>query len=71
MGAKLFQERYTKGEFNLLVQDLRLFDDELFFRYVRMNATEYKQLLAMAAPEIQKSFVCFPVIRYLHVCAST
>ena len=61
---KLFQERYTKGEFYLLVQDLCLlvqdsclFDDELFFRYFRMNATKYEQLLAMVAPEIQKSSV--------------
>ena len=54
---KLFQERYTKGKFYLLVQDLRLFDDELFFRYFRMNATKYEQLLAMVAPEIQKSSV--------------
>ena len=54
---KLFQEHYTKEEFYLLVPDLRLFDDELFFRYFRMNATKYEQLLAMVAPEIQKSSV--------------
>ena len=54
---KFFKERQTKGEFYLLVQDLRLFDDELFFRYFRMNATKYEELLAMVAPEIQKSSV--------------
>ncbi|XP_028395819.1 protein ANTAGONIST OF LIKE HETEROCHROMATIN PROTEIN 1-like, partial [Dendronephthya gigantea] len=54
---KLFQERHSKGEFYLLVQDLRLFDDELFFRYFRMNAAKFEELLAMIAPEIQKSSV--------------
>lgn len=46
-----------KGEFYLLVQDLRLFDNELFFRYFRMNAAKYEELLAMIAPEIQKSSI--------------
>ena len=33
---KIFQERKTKGEFQLLVKDLHLFDSEYFFRNFRM-----------------------------------
>ena len=51
-----------KGEFYLLVQDLRLFDNELFFRYFRMNAAKYEELLAMIAPEIQKSSITWECI---------
>ena len=54
---KLYQERKTKGEFYLLVQDLRLFDDELFFRYFRMNASKFEELLLMVAPKIKKNCV--------------
>jgi hypothetical protein len=47
---KLLRERKTKGEFYLLVQDLRLFDDEYFFKYFRMSATQYEEILSMVAP---------------------
>ena len=54
---KLFEERKTKGEFHLLVQDLRLFDEEFFFKYFRMTPVQYEELLTMIAPEIQKSCI--------------
>jgi hypothetical protein len=50
-----YKERNTKGEFYLLVQDLRLYDEEYFFRYFRMSVIQYGELLAMVAPIIQKS----------------
>ena len=52
---KLFQERYTKGEFNLLSHDLRLHDEEYFFKYFRMNVTQYELLLSKVAPFIRKT----------------
>ena len=58
---KLYQERKTKGEFYLLVQDLRLFDDELFFRYFRMNASKFEELLLMVAPKIKKKTACLEI----------
>lgn len=41
--------------FYLLVQDLRLFDDEYLFKYFRMSATQYEEIQSMVAPLIQKS----------------
>ena len=52
---RIFQERETKGEFYLLVLDLRLHDEEYFFKYFRMSAMQYEELLSMVAPKIQKS----------------
>lgn len=52
---KIFEERKTKGEFYLLVQDLRLYDEEYFFKYFRMSVLQYEELLSMVAPLIQKS----------------
>ena len=46
----ILQKRKTKGEFNLLVEELKLFDHELFFRYFRMSPTLFEQLLSMVAP---------------------
>ena len=54
---KLFKQRKTKGEFYLLVQDLRLFDEEFFFKYFRMTPVQYEEVLTMVGPEIQKSWV--------------
>ena len=47
---KIYAERLQKGEFHLLVQDLRLHDQEYFFKYFRMSPTTYEELLAFVAP---------------------
>ena len=52
---KIFQERKIKGEFYLLVQDLRLYDEEYFLKYFRMSVLQYEEVLSMVAPVIQKS----------------
>ena len=52
---KVYQERKNKGEFHLLIKDMMLYDHFLFFRYFRMNPTQYEQLLQKIAPHIQKS----------------
>ena len=51
---KLFQERLTKGAFHVLVQDMRLFDREFFFRYLRMSPERLDNLLNQVGPLLQK-----------------
>ena len=51
---KLYEERDLKGEYRLLVRDLRLYDEEMFFRYFRMMPTTYEILLRLVAPVIKK-----------------
>ena len=50
---KLFTERRTKGEFNILVKDL-MFDNFYFFRMFRMNPSPFEELLSSVAPSIIK-----------------
>ena len=52
---QIFQERDTKGEFHMMVKDLRLFDKEYFFRNFRMDPATFELLLSWVAPHIQKS----------------
>ena len=52
---KIFAERKIKGEYHLLIQDLKLHDAVYFFRYFRMDTTQFENLLTMIAPRIQKS----------------
>ena len=54
---KIFQERKQKGEFHLLIQELRIHDQEYFFKYFRMSPTRYEHFLGMVAPLITKSSV--------------
>ena len=51
---KLFTQRRTNGEFNILVQDLMLFDHFYFFRMFRMNPSRFEELLSWVAPSIIK-----------------
>ena len=52
---KIFAERKQKGEFHLLVRDLKLHDDEYFFKYFRMSTIRFEELLRKVAPRIKKS----------------
>lgn len=52
---KIFTERKQKGEYHLLVQELRLHDQEYFFKYFRMTPSKFEVLLRMVAPFITKS----------------
>ena len=52
---KIFKERNQKGEYHLLVKDLRLFDHEFFFKNFRMLPEKFEQLLSYVAPMITKS----------------
>lgn len=54
---QIFAERKQKGEYHLLIKEMRLVDNELFFRQFRMNPTKFEELLSYVAPEIIKSSV--------------
>ena len=51
---RLFEERDEKGEFNLLVKDMRLFDHEYFFQCFRMTPTTFEKLLCWVGPYMKK-----------------
>ena len=51
---KVYQERKLKGEFRLLIKDMVLCDNFLFFKYFRMSPTQYEELLQEIDPRIQK-----------------
>ena len=53
----IFRERKLKGEFYTLIQDLKLFDTEYFFKQFRMTPTNLEELLSWVAPKIEKSSV--------------
>jgi len=52
---KIFEERKQKGEYHLLVKDMRLFDHHYFFKQFRMLPSKYEKLLSYVAPLITKS----------------
>ena len=54
---KLFVDRRAKGEYQILVKDLMLFDHLYFFKSFRMSAVRFEQLLSWVAPFITKSRV--------------
>ena len=39
---QIFQQRETKGEFHILVKDLRLFDKEYFFRNFQVDVATFE-----------------------------
>ena len=49
---KIFEVRTKKGEFHLLVRDLRLHDHQYFFRCFRMSPSTFEELLSFIAPII-------------------
>ena len=51
---KIYSERKQKGEFNMLVKDLRLHDELYFFKYFRISPTTFEELLTWITPHIQK-----------------
>ena len=47
---KIYQERLQKGEFHLLVQDMKLFDHMYLFQYFRMTPSVFEKLLHLVGP---------------------
>ena len=58
----IFRERKLKGEFHTLIQDLKLFDSEYFFKQFRITP-KLEELLSWVAPKIEKSSVTREPIR--------
>ena len=58
----IFRERKLKGEFHTLIQDLKLFDSEYFFKQFQMTPTKLEELLSWVPRKIEKSSVrCEPI----------
>ena len=51
---KIYSERETKGEYCLPIKDLKLFDQEYFFRQFRMSPSIFELLLSMVGPRLKK-----------------
>ncbi len=52
--CKIYQDRREKGEYHLLVKELRIHDREYFFRCFRMSPILFEELLSKIAPHIVK-----------------
>ena len=48
-------ERHSKGEFHVLVKELKLFDHEFFFKKFCMTSEKLENLLTMVAPRIMRN----------------
>ena len=49
-----------KGEFHLLMKEMRFHDHTLFFAYFCMGPTKYKEIVAIVAHKIQKYLASLP-----------
>ena len=52
---KIFQERKKYGLYHILTDELRLFDKEYFFRFVRMTPQRFELLLSLVGPHLQRT----------------
>ena len=52
---KIFQERKKYGLYHILTDELRLFDKEYFFRFVRMTPQRFEHWLSLVGPHLQRS----------------
>ena len=48
-------ERHLKGEFHVLIKELKLFDHEFFFKQFCMTPEKLENLLTMVAPRIMRN----------------
>ena len=51
---KIYAKRQTKGEYHLLVQALKLHDQDYFFRCFCMSPENFEMLLSWIGPKIKK-----------------
>lgn len=59
---KILTERGWKGEYHLLVKELKLFIHEFFYKQFRMSPSRYEELLKLVGPLITKSAIRREVI---------
>ena len=50
---KIFQERIKYRLYHILTNELRLFDKEHFFRFVRMTLQRFEHLFSLVGPPLQ------------------
>ena len=50
----IYQEMKVKGEFHLLIKEMKLHDHTLLFAYFCMSPTKYGQILTIVAPRVQE-----------------
>lgn len=51
---KIYAEREEKGEYYLLVQEMKLYDQEYFFTLFRISPGTFEKLLSWTGPFLQK-----------------
>ena len=51
---QIFEERKKKGEFHTLIDDMKLFDHEYFYKQFRMPPQKLEELLSWIGPLITK-----------------
>ena len=52
---KIFQERKRYGIYHILTNEVRLFDKEYFFRFVRMTLQRFEHLLSLVGPHLRRT----------------
>ena len=53
---RFLKKREEKGAFNSLIPELRMFDREYFYRFLRMSPERLEHLLTLVGPLIKKKF---------------
>ena len=56
---KIFQNRYTKGQYHTLIAEMRLGDHESFYKYFHMTPQRYSHLLSLVGPAITRQNTSF------------
>ena len=59
---KIFQEKKEYGLYRILTDELRLFDKEYFFRFVRMTPLRFEHLLSLFGPRSSSAFAIFQIL---------
>ena len=62
---KIFQERKKYSLYHILTDELRLFDKEYFFRFVRMTPQRFEHLLSLVGPHLQRTFFQILFFKFL------
>ena len=55
MGEKDLPRKKKYGLYHILTDELRLFDKEYFFRFVRMTPQRFEYLLSLVGPHLQRT----------------
>lgn len=53
---EIFKKRKDHGAFHNLIMEMRLYDTEKYFNYLRMSPEEFDLLLSKIGPSLQKKY---------------